>query len=542
MTNSISEVEDAASLLVIGSNTTVGHPIIGLKVKAAVRKGAKLIVANPREIDLCRWADIWLQHKPGTDVALLGGMMRVILDEGLADEAFIAERCENYEEFRNSLAEFDLDWVAKTTRVPKEQIVAAARLYAQNRPAMLLYTLGITQHTHGVDNVLSAANLTMMTGNIGKPSSGTNPLRGANNVQGACDMGGLPNVYPAYQAVTDGANKSKFEAAWSSTLDDKVGLTLLEIFDAAHAGKLKALYIMGENPAASDPDASHVREAIKHVDFVVVQDIFLTETAQLADVVLPSASFAEKDGTFTNTERRVQRVRKAVEPPGEAKPDWQIICELAKAMGKSGFDFTHPSEIMAEIARVAPSYGGISYDRLEAGGLQWPCPTPDHPGTPILHVGKFTRGLGKFTAVKYRPSAEDSDEAYPLLLTTGRSLFHFHTGTMTRKARGLNFVHKEEQVEINPADAELLGIANGDLVRVVSRRGQVEVKAKVTRRSAPGVVFMTFHFAETSANFLTNPAYDPVAKTPELKVCAVRVEKVAKPEPEPVAAGTERQA
>ena len=399
-------------------------------------------------------------------------------------------------------------------------------MYATNRPAAIFYAMGITQHSHGTDNVIAVANLAMLTGNIGKPGSGVNPLRGQNNVQGACDMGALPNVYPGYQAVTNEAIKEKFEAAWGCSLPPtKPGLTITEMLDAADSGQIKAIYIMGENPVLSEPEAKHAEEALQKLEFLVVQDFFLTETARSAHVVLPGVTFAERDGTFTNTERRVHRVRKAIEPISNAKPDWWITCQIGQRMGSPGFAFTHPSQIMDEIARLTPSYGGISYRRLEKGGLQWPCPTKEHPGTPILHTETFSRGKGQFMPLEYRPSIELPDDEYPLMLTTGRSLFHFHTGTMSRKVKGLNIFRGEELVEINPRDASALGIADGDTVKVVSRRGAVVAKAKVTEVSPVGVVFMTFHFAESPTNQLTNPALDPVAKIPEFKVCAVRIEK-----------------
>jgi formate dehydrogenase alpha subunit len=526
MTNSISEIRDARCIFAIGTNTTEAHPIIGLEIKQAVAKGAKLIVANPRAIDLVRFSHIWLQQKPGSDVALLMGMMRVIVDEGLIDQVFIAERCENFDAFKDSLKGFDLDFVERTTGVSGEKIAEAARIYATEKPSSLLYAMGITQHSHGTDNVIATANLAMLTGNIGKPSTGVNPLRGQNNVQGSCDMGALPNVYPGYQAVADAEIRKKFEQAWGCKLPEKPGLTITELFDAAYRGELKALYIIGENPLLSEPDISHAREALERVDFLVVQDNFLSETAKLADVVLPGVSFAEKDGTFTNTERRVQRVRKAVEPVGDSRPDWWITCEIARRMGGKGFEFSHPSEIMEEISSLTPSYGGISYQRLEDGGLQWPCPNPDHPGTPILHTRQFTRGKGRFIPLEYKPPKELPDKRYPLVLTTGRSLYHFHTGTLTRRVEGLNVLKREGEVEINPADASALGIADGEKVKVISRRGEVVTKAKVTEVSPAGVVFMTFHFAESPANMLTNSALDPVAKIPEYKVCAVRIEKI----------------
>jgi formate dehydrogenase alpha subunit len=526
MTNSISEIKDAACILVIGSNTSAGHPVIALEIKKAVRNGGRLIVANPREIELCRHADVWLRQAPGSDVALLMGMMKVILDEGLADLSFVSECCDNFDAFKESLKNFDLDFVEKTTGVPRDTIVEAARLFATCKPATIIYAMGITQHSHGTDNVMAVANLAMLTGNMGRPSTGVNPLRGQNNVQGACDMGTLPNVYTGYQRVDNPDIQKKFEIAWRSDLSPTPGLTLTEMLDAAYEGKIKAVYVMGENPILSDADANHTEKALKKLEFLIVQDIFLTETARLADVVLPAVSFAEKDGTFTNTERRIQRVRKAIEPVGNSKPDWWIICQLARKMCDKDFDFEDPSEIMEEIARLTPSYGGVTYERLEECGLQWPCPTKDHPGTPILHVGRFVCGLGKFAPLQYKPPAELPDKEYPLVLTTGRNLYHYHTGTMTRKVAGLNTIEPEGVIEINPADASSLKIKDGDKVKVISRRGEVAVKAKITEKSPPKVVYMTFHFAESAANLLTNTALDPVAKIPEFKVCAVRIERV----------------
>jgi len=526
MTNSIGDIGDAACILAIGTNTTATHPVIGFEVKRAVRRGTKLIVANPREIDLCRHADIWLQLKPGSDVALLMGMMRVIVDEGLHDLSFIEERCENFDTFRESLRDFSLDSVEQITGVPRGQVVEAARMYATEKPATILYAMGITQHSHGTDNVIATANLAMLTGNIGKPGSGLNPLRGQNNVQGACDMGALPNVYPGYQAVNNPDIRKKFEDAWGCRLSPTPGLTLTEIFESAYQKVLKSAFlIVGENPLLSEPCMQHTVEALANLDFFIVQDLFLSETAQMADVVLPAASFAEKDGTFTNTERRILRVRKAIEPVGESKPDWEIICQIAKVMGKEGFDYTHPSQIMDEIASLTPSYGGISYERLDNGSLQWPCPTPEHPGTPILHTKQFSRGKGQFLPLKYKPPMELPDDEYPLVLTTERSLYHYHTGTISRRVEGLNVLRSEELVEINPKDASALGINDGEMIKVISRRGEVVARAKVTEASPAGVITMSFHFAESPTNTLTSRALDPVAKIPELKVCAVRVEK-----------------
>ena len=526
MTNSINEIAEAACIFAIGTNTTWAHPIIGLRVKRAVRDGATLIVANPKRIDLCRFADLFLQLRPGTDVALLMGMMRVIVDEGLADEAYIAERTENIDALKEALADFPLEKAAEITGIDAELIANAARTYATTKPASILYTMGITQHTHGTDNVIAIANLAMLTGNVGKYAGGVNPLRGQNNVQGACDMGALPNVYPGYQKVDLPEAKEKFQKAWGVELSNAIGLTHTEIVDAALEGKVKAIFLMGENPLLSEANASHAKEAFEKVEFLVCQDIFLTETARMADVVLPAASFAEKDGTFTNTERRVQRVRKAIEPVGEAKPDWWIVCEIAKRMGVSGFDFESPEQIFTEITSVTPSYGGISYERIEKEGLQWPCSTPDHPGTPYLHKEKFPRpgGKGKFMPLEYRASAELPDEDYPLMLTTDRSLYHYHTSTMTMRVEGLKALADRERLKIHPDDAKKFGIADGQKVVVASRRGRLEVEAQVTDICLPGVVSMTFHFANTPTNILTNNAIDPVAKIPETKVCAVRIE------------------
>lgn len=528
MSNSINEISDASCIVVTGANTTETHPVIGLEIKKAVQKGAKLIVINPRRIDLCRFAHLWLQLRPGTDVALLMGMARVIVDEGLLDTAFIKERCENFDAFKESLLRFNLDFVEQVTGVSKEKIVEAARLYATHKPATILYAMGITQHSHGTDNVFAISNLALLTGNIGKPSSGVNPLRGQNNVQGACDMGNLPTVYPGYQRVDDPKIRQKFETAWGCTLNPSPGLTIQEILRAAYQRQIKALYIIGANPVLTTACARLSQGALEEVEFLVVQDIFLTETARLAHIVLPAVSFAEKEGTFTNTERRIQRIYKAIEPIGEARTDGWIICEIAKRMGAKGFDYSHPAEIMKEIASLTPIYGGISYERLEKNGLQWPCPTPEHPGTPILHTEKFPtpNGKGKFLPIEYKPSAEIPDEEYPLILTTERTLYQYHTGSMSRRVDGLNVLRPHEWVEINQKDASVLGINTGDNVRVISRRGEVQAKAKVIDTCPPGLVSMTFHFAESPTNVLTNPVLDPIAKTPELKVCAVRIEKV----------------
>ncbi len=526
MTNSVNEIAHAGGIFAIGTNTTWAHPVIGLRVKRAVRDGAKLIVANPKRIDLCRFADIFLQQRPGTDVALLMGMIRVIVDEGLADEAYIAERTEGIDALKKSLAEFPLKKAAEITGVEAELIAEAARICATAKPLSTLYAMGITQHTHGTDNVLAIANLAMITGNVGKYAGGVNPLRGQNNVQGACDMGALPNVYPGYQKLNLPEVNEKFQKAWGVELSDAIGLTHTEIVDAALEGKVKAIYLMGENPLLSEANSNHAREAFEKAEFVICQDIFLSESAELADVVLPAASFAENDGTFTNTERRVQRIRQAIPPVGEAKPDWWITSEIAKRMGAKGFDFENSEQIFTEISTVTPSYGGISYERIEKQGLQWPCPTTDHPGTLYLHKEKFVlpSGKGKFVPLKYRESDELPCEEYPLVLTTDRSLYHYHTSTMTMRVEGLKALDDRERLKINPQDATKYGLAEGQNVKVVSRRGQVEVDVQVTDVCPPGIVSMTFHFASTPTNVLTNNAIDPVAKIPETKVCAVRIE------------------
>jgi formate dehydrogenase alpha subunit len=528
MTNNIQDLANAACIMVIGSNTTHGHPIIGLKIKDTISRGAKLIVINPREIELCQYATIWLRLRIGTDIPLIMGMIRVILEEGLEDKAFINERCENFDALKECLRDYPLDKVEQITGVPRDQIIEAARLYATTKPATVCYTLGITEHTHGTDGVMGLANLVMITGNIGKPGAGLDPLRGQNNVQGACDMGALPNVYSGYQSVDDPKVRSKFENAWGAELNPAPGLKLTEMYQASYEKNLKGIFLIGEDPALSEPDVNHLVKALKNLDFFVVMDIFLSETAKLADVVLPSASYASDDGTFTNTERRIQRVRAAVPPPGEARPVWETVSRIARKMGGKGFDYTHASQVWAEMISLTPSMAGVTYERLEKGGLQWPCPTIDHPGTPILHTQIFSRGKGRFIPLSYRPSAELPDAEYPLILTTGRNLFHYHTGTMTRRAVGLEKLYGEEWIEINPKDAAALGIVKGDKVIVTSRRGEVTAKAKVTDINPPGLVYMNFHFKETPTNVLTNNALDPISKTPELKVCAVKIQKKLK--------------
>ena len=528
MTNSIAELEHAECILVTGSNTTETHPVIANLIKQAVRyHGAKLIVVDPRRIDLVKDAALWLRQRNGTDVAWINGMMHMILREGLQNDAFIRERTENLEACKGVVAAYTPQRVEEITGIAAADLAEAARLYAGAKTSSIVYSMGITQHITGTDNVLSLANLALLAGQVGKPSSGVNPLRGQNNVQGACDMGALPDLYPGYQKVADAAVREKFERAWGRKLPEKPGLTLVEAMNAAAAGTVRAMLFMGENAMVSDPNLNHVEEALKALEFLVVQDIFLTETAQLADVVLPTASFAEKDGTFTNTERRVLLVNKVIDPPGEAREDWQILTELATRLGYP-MRYDHPSAIMDEIASVAPIYGGIRHRRLREGGLPWPCPADDHPGTPILHQGKFSRGLGKFHPVDYLPPAELPDEDYPFLLSTGRILYHYHTGSMSRRAEALNAYVREGYAEIHPKDVARLGLTDGERVRVTTRRGEIETKVLSTERVAEGSVFIPFHFAEAAANRLTNDALDPKAKIPEYKVAACRLEKPRK--------------
>lgn len=527
MTNSIAELEDADCILVIGSNTNENHPVIAARIKRAARlKNKDLIVIDPRRQDLVRHARLWLRQIPGTDIALINGMMQVIIEEQLYDQTYVAERTENFEALKETVAKYTPEYAERICGVPASQLTAAARMYARARAGSIVYCMGITQHTVGTDNVKTLANLAMLCGNVGIHGGGVNPLRGQNNVQGACDMGGLPNVFSGYQPVTDAANRKKIAEAWGvANLPDWAGMTMTEMLPAIAQGGIKALYIMGENPALTDPDSDHAIKAMQALELLVVQDLFLTETGKLADVVLPAASFAEKDGTFSNTERRVSRVRQAIPQVGQAKPDWQIICEIAGHLGYP-MKYAGPEEIFEEIRRVTPSYAGISYQRLEAGGLQWPCPNAEHPGTVYLHKDRFSRGLGMFFAIEHRDPAEMPDAEYPLYLTTGRLLYQYHSGTMSRRAPGLVEKAPECRVEMAAADAASYGIADGQQVRIRTRRGKITAKAQISDKAVPGTIFLPFHYAEASANKLTNAALDPVSKIPEYKVCAVQIEKV----------------
>ncbi len=525
MTNSIDELKNAACIFIIGSNTSEAHPVIALNIKeAVVKNGAKLIVADPRRIDLVRFAELHLAQKPGTDVALINAMMNVIINENILDTNFVKERTDGFEELAEALKDFTPEKAEQITTVPAEKIRQAARIYASASTSSIVYSMGITQHTTGTDNVLSLANLSMLTGNVGKESTGVNPLRGQNNVQGACDLGALPNVYPGYQSVEDSKIRAKFEKAWSKKLSPNKGITVVEIFHAVETGDIKAIYIMGENPALSDPNLNRTRKALEMVDFLVVQDIFLSETAQYADVVLPSVCFAEKNGTFTNTERRVQRIRAAVPPPGQARSDWETICDLSTKLGHK-MSYDSAGHIMDEIASLTPIYGGMSFERINSVGLQWPCPDKDHPGTKYLHKGRFTRGKGKFHTVSFKAPAESPGKKFPFVLTTGRQLYQFHTGTMTRKSTAINQVSPTGYVEINLEDAGKLGIVAGDTVEVSTIRGKVSTLAKVTKNIEKGWLFMPFHFREGPANMLTIDALDPLAKIPEYKVCAATIKK-----------------
>jgi formate dehydrogenase alpha subunit len=526
MTNSISDLEKASVILLTGTNTSANHPVIAERIKQAVLSGrTKLLIVDPREIPLARYANLHLKPRPGTDVAWINGLAKVILDEELEDGDFIETRTEGIDELRRALEAYTSDRVEEITGIPARDLVRAARMYGKAKRAAIVYAMGITQHISGTDNVLALANLAMLTGNLGREGTGVNPLRGQNNVQGACDMGALPNVFTGYQKVDDMEANEMFSRSWGRELPREPGLSIVEMMGAAQRGEVRALHILGENPMVTDPDTGHVEEALKSLDLLVVQDIFLTETAALADVVLPGVCFAEKDGTFTNTERRVQRVHKALEPPGETKQDLEIIVELSRRMGYP-MPAVSAEEIMQEIASLTPSYGGISYQRLEGGGLQWPCPDAEHPGTPILHAQVFPRGKGKFAAVEYLPPDELPDDEYPFILSTGRLLYHFHSGSMSRRSRSLEDKVGRGWVGINPRDAKRLKLKEGNAVRLTSRRGSLVSHAHIAPQLQQGSVFATFHFAAETANILTNPALDPKSKIPDLKVCAVRVEKV----------------
>ena len=527
MTNSIREIENAPVIFVIGSNTTESHPVIANSMKRAVKKGSRLIIADPRKIGLTRWAARHFQHKVGSDIALLNAVMLEIIKNDLHNKEFINNYTEGFEKLRETVSEYTPEYASVICGLPSGEIRELAKILGEAENVALFYTLGITEHITGTDNVRTCANLQMLLGNIGKESSGVNPLRGQNNVQGACDMGALPDVYTAYQKAANPEVRKKFEKAWGvNSLPDQEGTKIPAMFDGIIHGNIKALYLAGENIVMSEPNQAHTVKTLEKLDFLIVQDIFMNETTEYADVVFPAACFAEKDGTFTNTERRVQRVRKAVEPPGIAMDDWWITCELARRMG---FEMGHTSaeQIWEEIRSLTPSMSGITYKRIEKQGIQWPCTDREHNGTCYLYCNNvFPCGKAVFQPAHWKPAAECPDDEYPFVLTTGRRLWQYHTGTQTRRSAGFNEIAPEELIEVNPEDAKRLNIKDGDYITAVSRRGKVRVKAWLTDRVMPGVCFMTFHFNEACANVLTNDAFDPVTGTAEYKACAVRLEKI----------------
>jgi formate dehydrogenase major subunit len=527
MTNSFGEFESAKLFFLIGTNMTEAHPVASYFVKQAVKKGAKLIVVDPRQHALARRADIFAQLKVGTDVALLNGIMHVLIQEDLYDQEFVAAHCTGFDALKTKLSEYPPERAAEISGVPAETIREIARMLAAVRPGMLCYTLGLTEHTSGVDNVHSVANLQMLLGNLGMTGGGVNPLRGQNNVQGACDMGALPVNYVAYQYVNVPENREKFARAWGvESLPATPGLMMPEMMSSLQSGKVRGFFIVGENLAGTEPDLSHVELELSAAEFLVCCDIFPTETTRFAHVILPSASWGESEGTYTNSERRVSRVRAFKQAPGQARPGWWIAKEIARRMGHD-WPSNSAREIWDnEVSALAPAYAGIKYARLEGDGLQWPCPNLDHPGTGFLHKdGKFSRGQGLFEPVEWRPPAEIEDDEYPFMLSTGRRLYHYHTRTQTARA-GMDQMLSEETVDISPADADRLGISNGEMVRVSSRRGSVKVKARITEEVPAGLVWMAFHFREANANWLTNNAFDPVSKTAEYKASAVKIEKL----------------
>lgn len=525
MTNSIAEIQGMDVLLLIGTNTKESHPVIANQIIKAKRRGAKIIVADPRRVPMTRFADIHLRLNPGTDVALLNGIAHIVLKEKLHDVDFISAHAAGFEAWQSSVEGYTPEAVEKITGVPAAAIIAAARIYGSSRKAGIFYTMGITQHSTGTDNVRAIANLALLTGNIGRANTGINPLRGQNNVQGASDAAALPDVLPGYHKIAIPENLVKFEKTWGVSLPSQPGMTSTEMIPAAYNGGLKALFVMGENPVITDPDMAHTIEALKKLDFLIVQDIFLTETAQLADVVLPAACFTEKDGTFTNTERKVQRLRKAVNPPGEARDDLSILVQLSAMLGYP-MQTTTPGDILAEFGSLWPALAGISYERLERGGIQWPCPSPEHPGTPYLYAQGFGTGRAPFSPVVFTAPAEVVDDEYTFVLTTGRNLMQYHTGSMTRRVEQIEQKSGSPYVELSPADAKLLDVVQGEKVEVASRRGSVMLPARITPLVDSGIVFIPMHYREAAANLLTNAALDRTARTPEFKVCAVKIRKI----------------
>jgi len=533
MSNTAAEVKDCDVFILTGSNPTENHPIIALQMKAAVEKhGAKLIVVDPRRIEMVNYASLYLPIRPGSDVPVFSAMAHVILKENLYNRRFIEERTENFEAFASSMEKFTPEFAEQISGVDRQLIIEAARMYATARNGAIFWALGIPESTHGTANALSLINLALLTGHVGRKGTGLNPLRGQNNVQGASDSGAMPWHYPGYQAVDIEENALRWEEAWHiepGGLNRQRGLTTTEILAAVHPGGVRALYIMGENPMMSEPNLNHTRKKMQELEFLVAQDLFINESGAFADVFLPAASWAEKEGTFTNTDRRVQRVRQVISPRGQSRPDWQIICDLARRVesrlnrpNSAYWDYRHPSEILEEMGRCVPDYAGIRYERIEEMGLQTPVPTLDHPGTPYLYSERFPRGRAKFHALEYVPNAEMPDEDYPLVLSTGRVLEHWHGGTLTRHS-WMDDLFPEALMDIHPADAARLGIKDGSPVRVTSRRGSIVLRAKVTTKTNIGVVFIPFHFREAAANLLTTDAVDPQAKIPEYKAAVVRV-------------------
>lgn len=531
MTNPIADItNDVDVIMLVGSNPEEAHPVIGMQIRQAVARGTRLIVVDPRDIGLSKSADIHLKLKPGTNVAFANGMMNVIINEGLADEEFIASRTEGFEELKEIVKDYTPEKVAEICHIDPDHLREAALMYATAKKAPIIYCLGVTEHSTGTEGVMSMSNMAMLVGKLGRSGCGVNPLRGQNNVQGACDMGALPGDFPGYQKVTNPEVVAKFERAWGVKLSNKPGMHATDVFGAAIRKEIRGLFIFGEDPVVTDADQNHIKKALESLDFFVVSDLFMTETAQFADVVLPGTSYAEKEGTFSNTERRVQRVRKAVELEGEQRLDTDIFIDLMNRMGYPQPQLT-AEEIMDEIASVTPIFGGISHRRLDRGeSIQWPCPDKKHPGTPILHIGKFSRGLGWFYPAEYVPSAELPDEEYPLIMMTGRILYHYNTRAMTGKTPGLMEREGSSFIEMNTEDAARLGIANGEKVRVSSRRGSIISTARVGEKVSPKETWMPFHFPDGNANVLTNAALDKYARIPEYKVCAIKVEKIVKEE------------
>lgn len=528
MTNPIADItEDVDMILLVGSNPEEAHPVIGAQIRQAIQRGTQVVVVDPRKINLVKDSALHLQVQAGTNVAFANGMMHVILKEGLADRHFIEERTEGFSDLEKMVADYTPEKVAEICHIHPEDLIQAARMYAKAEKAPIIYCLGVTEHSTGTEGVMSMSNLAMLVGKVGKPGCGVNPLRGQNNVQGACDMGCMPYDFPGYQKVNNPEVIDKFEKAWHVPLNRNTGLTSTKVLPAAAAGNVKGLYIFGEDPIVTDPDTGHVRQALESLDFLVVQELFMTETAAYADVVLPGISYAEKDGTFTNTERRVQRVRKAVEPRGQAREDYEIFCEVMTRMGYP-CAYESAKEIMKEISAVTPSFGGINYERLEKESLQWPCRSLTDPGTPIMHVGSFARGKGLFKAIPYKQAQELPDEEYPYLMSTGRMLYHYNTRAMTGRMEGINQIANHSYIEINAVDAQALGIQEGDKVEVHSRRGKIETYAAVGNRVFPQEVFMTFHFPDGNVNEITNAVFDDIATIPEYKVCAVAIKPVNK--------------